>query len=64
LTEFEQPILEFVARYGVGLTGERRWTGGREETIESYVTVMQEIAPIVRLIEALLSGEEVAIQGA
>lgn len=64
LTEFEQPILEFVGRYGVGLTGERRWTGGREETIESYVTVMQEIAPIVRLIEALLSGEELAIQSA
>ncbi len=63
-SEFEKPILEFVGRYGLGLTGERRWAGGPEETIESYLTVMHYVAPLMRLFEALLSDEDAAVQAA
>ncbi len=61
LSELEEPILKFVGRYGLGITGKFRWAGGREETLRNYVEVMQYVAPLVDLLEALLSGEEDAV---
>jgi hypothetical protein len=63
-SEFEKPILEFVGRYGLGLTGERRWAGGQEETIQSYIEVMQFVVPLVHLFEALVSEQEAEVHAA
>lgn len=64
LSEFEEPILGFVGRYGLGITGEFQWAGGQGETLRNYVEVMQYVAPLVRLLEALLSDEEAVIYAA
>jgi hypothetical protein len=64
LSEFEQPILEFVGRYGIGITGERCWAGGSDETIRTYITVMHFVVPLVHLFEALVSGEEAIVHAA
>jgi hypothetical protein len=64
LSEFEEPILEFVGRYGLGITGDFRWAGGREETLRVYLEVMQFVEPLVGVLEALLSGEEAAVDAA
>lgn len=62
LSEFEKSILEFAGKYGLGINGMFRWAGGPEETVLTYVAIMRVIAPVVDLLEALLSNEEAAIR--
>jgi hypothetical protein len=64
LRELEEPILDFAAKYGVGISGTFQWIGGPEETITKYAVIMGVTAPIVELLGALLSDEEAAIQDA
>jgi hypothetical protein len=63
-SDFERPIIHFVERYGIGLTGIRRWAGGKEETVRDYITVMQQLASLVRLFETLVSGKESDVRAA
>jgi hypothetical protein len=64
LRELEEPILDFVGKYGVGISGTFQWIGGPEETITKYYVIMGAIVPVVDLLGALLSDEEAAIQDA
>ncbi len=64
LGEFERPVLDFAGKYGAGINGTLRWAGGPEETVSAYVGIMWVVAPVVALIEALLSGEEGILRAA
>ena len=64
LRELEEPILDFVGKYGVGIIGTFQWIGGPEETITKYYVIMGVIVPVVDLLGALLSDEEAAIHDA
>lgn len=64
LRELEKPILDFAAKYGVGISGTFQWIGGPEETIAKYAVIMGVIVPVVDLLGSLLSDEEATIQDA
>lgn len=64
LAEFEEPILSFVSKYGLGLTEGELWAGGPDETLRKYVVTMEFVEPLVTLFAALMSTDEAAVREA